>query len=275
MTNLPLIARELGHVPPGQPIPVSGGCIHRSYRWGNWFLKTNSADQADNFRAEALDLQAIAATGTIRVPEVIGQGLTDDTAWLAIEALDLVPHGNETLLGEQLAALHEVTADRYGFHTDNFIGATPQPNRPSPSWGEFFRDRRIGHLIALLAKQASRIPEADAFLARLPSLLPENPPPSLLHGDLWGGNKAFLPEGTPVLFDPAVYHGDPECDLAMTRLFGGFGPRFYQAYRHHRPAPGHESFLHQLYNLYHVLNHALLFGGGYLAEARGIMRRHL
>ncbi|GAA5483406.1 fructosamine kinase family protein [Haloferula sargassicola] len=275
MPDFHAIARELGPRPSGQPRPVSGGCIHDSYRWGEWFIKTNSAHHADPFRAEAEGLRALAAVGTIRVPVVLGHGLTGDTAWLALEALDLASSGDEAALGEQLAALHASTADVFGFPHDNYLGSTPQPNHPTASWPGFFRDQRIGHVCRLLRRQGNVIPESDAFLEVLPQLLPADPPASLLHGDLWAGNKGFLSDGTPVLFDPAVYHGDAETDLAMTRLFGGFGPRFYQAYRHHRPAPDDEATLHGLYNLHHLLNHALLFGGGYLAQARGVMRRYL
>lgn len=275
MPDFAAIARELHHTPAGSPRSVSGGCIHESYLWGGWFIKTNSVDQSDNFRAEAEGLSALATTGAIRVPEVIGRGVTGDLAWLVLEALDLHSSGDEALLGEQLAALHSVKAEAYGFPHDNYLGATPQANPLTDSWPVFFRDQRLGRLIGLLRQQDSPLPEADAFLEKLPSLLPVDPPPALLHGDLWGGNKGFLADGTPVVFDPAVYHGDAETDLAMTRLFGGFGPRFYQAYRHHRPAPENEATLHGIYNLYHLLNHALLFGGGYLSQVRSHMRRFL
>ncbi|BCX49605.1 fructosamine kinase family protein [Haloferula helveola] len=268
------IASSLGKPPTGSPTPVGGGCIHDSYVWGEWFIKTNSADQADNFRAEAEGLEAIRRTKTIRLPEVLGHGATGQSAWLALEALELVSRGDDAVLGEHLAALHSTTADWFGFPSENFIGATPQPNAATHSWVEFFREQRIGHQFRLLRKSGINFPGSDRFLDRLTERLPASPPASLIHGDLWGGNKAFLGDGTPVVFDPAAHHADPECDLAMTALFGGFSPRFYEAYRYHRPAPEDVESLHEIYRLYHILNHALLFGGGYISQARGILARY-
>ena len=273
MSDLSSISRKLPSVPSGSPQSVSGGCIHSSYVWERYFIKTNDSSQAHNFAAEAAGLRAIAATGTIRVPEVILQGSEGAMAFLVLERLDLRSSGDEALLGGQLAALHAHIADDFGFDTDNFIGATPQPNPWTGSWIEFFTEHRIGHLLRLLAAKGIRYSAADRFLDRLPDLLPADPPASLIHGDLWAGNKAFLADGTPVLFDPAVHHADPECDLAMTGLFGGFSRRFHEAYRAVRPVPEDEHNRHELYRLYHLLNHALLFGGGYIDQAGTILRR--
>lgn len=273
MSDLPAIASRFDPPPAGKPTAVGGGCIHESYTWGDHFIKTNRLSEADNFAAEAAGLAAIAATGTIRTPEVILHGVEGKTAFLVLERLDLTSVGDEEALGEQLAALHGHTAESFGFGSDNFIGATPQPNPWNSSWCGFFTESRIGQLLELLAASGRRFREADAFLQRLPDLLPSNPPASLIHGDLWAGNKAFLPDGSPVLFDPAAHHADPECDLAMTGLFGGFSPRFRDAYRAIRPAPSDEHDLHEIYRLYHLLNHALLFGGGYIDQAGAVIRR--
>lgn len=273
MPDYQAIAAKLGHTPPGSPRPVGGGCIHNACRWGAYFIKTNTPDELPNFQAEATGLAAIAATGTIRVPEVIAHGRADGSAFLVLEHLELHSSGNEARLGEQLAALHRHTAERFGFANDNFLGSTPQPNQWTPSWPEFFRDQRIGHLLGLLAEKGVTFPEAGRFLERLPTLLPESPPASLLHGDLWSGNKAFLADGTPVIFDPACYHGHAAAELAMTTLFGGFGPDFHDAYRSSGGAD--DPSLHDIYNLHHILNHALLFGGGYATQARGIMSRFI
>lgn len=269
MPDFDAIARELRQRPAGTPQPVAGGCIHRCYRWGSVFLKINDPGQAANFAAEARGLAALAATATIRVPEVIGRGLAGGHAFLALEFLELRPTGDETRLGEELAALHQHVAPRFGFDADNFIGATPQENGWCDSWPVFFRDRRLAPLLRRLGGMRG----ADTLLARLPELLPE-PPASLLHGDLWGGNRAFLPDGRPVVFDPACFHGHAACDLAMTGLFGGFGAAFHDAYHACAPADFTAPELHDLYNLYHLLNHALLFGGGYASQAREVIARY-
>lgn len=274
MTELSAIAARLDPMPSGNPIAASGGCIHDSYLWGDYFIKTNALAEAPNFAAEAVGLRAIAATHTLRVPEVVLHGTEADRSFLVLERLDLVPSGDDAALGEQLAALHGHTADAFGFEADNFIGATPQPNPWTPSWPEFFSRHRIGHLLDLLKDRGVSYPEAGAFLHRLPALLPAEPGASLIHGDLWGGNRAFLPDGTPVIFDPAAHHADPECDLAMTGLFGGFSRRFLDAYRGVRSAPANEHDLHEIYRLYHLLNHALLFGGGYVSQAGAVLRRY-
>lgn len=273
MHDLTAIAGRLDPAPEGRPQSVGGGCIHSSYVWGDYFIKANVPAEAANFAAEAAGLNAIAATATVRVPEVILHGTEGETAFLVLERLELAGGGDEAALGEALAGLHSHTADAFGFESDNFIGATPQPNPWTGSWATFFIDQRIGHLLQLLSLRGIRYPDAESFLGRLPEWLPDDPPASLIHGDLWGGNKAFLGDGTPVIFDPATHHADPECDLAMTRLFGGFSRRFYDAYRAVRPAPDDEAARHELYRLYHILNHALLFGGGYIDQAGAVIRR--
>lgn len=273
MPDLSAIAARLSPAPSGSPKPASGGCIHDSYLWGDYFIKTNTPTEADNFAAEAAGLKALTATGAIRVPEVVLQGVEGGLAFLVLERLELVSSGDDAALGEHLAALHAHQANAFGFDADNFIGATPQPNPWTPSWSDFFAESRIGHLLRQLEARRVHYREAGRFLDRLPTLLPAEPPASLIHGDLWAGNKAFLTDGTPVIFDPAAHHADPECDLAMTGLFGGFSPRFYDAYRSIRPAPDHEHALHEIYRLYHLLNHALLFGGGYVDQAGAVLRR--
>ena len=185
----------------------------------------------------------------------------------------------ERRLGEGLAALHTVTAPRYGFRHNNTIGRTPQANEWCADWIEFFRERRLRPQLVLgeqrgfprrLCARAARLLEA------LPALLAgHRPRASLLHGDLWGGNWLASTAGEPVLFDPAVYYGDRETDLAMTRLFGGFGPAFYRAYESAAPLPAGAALRAELYNLYHVLNHANLFGGGYAASAQLLIDRLL
>lgn len=275
---LPAIRRAIhaatGRHPDGNPLPVGGGCIHQSFVLGSFFVKINQPSFLAMFEAEADGLRALAATRTIRVPEPLTTGADQSAAFLVLERLDLAPGGDQARLGEQLAALHHHTATRHGWHRDNFIGSTPQPNPPTDDWPAFFRDHRLGHLFQLLARDGRPVDGAAELLERVPALLAgADPAPALLHGDLWGGNAGFLRDGTPVVFDPAAYHGHHEADLAMTTLFGGFGPRFYQAY--HAvipPAPGHQ-LRRDLYNLYHILNHALLFGGGYHQQACRLAQR--
>lgn len=256
-----------------QPVPVAGGCIHRAWRLGSLFVKTNHASFVPMFEAEADALRTIAATDTLRVPAAIAWGATGEDSFLALEWLDLHPTGNERLLGTQLAALHQTTSPVFGWHRDNTLGSTPQPNPPTPDWLVFFRNHRLGHMFRLLEGQGTVIPGADTLLDRVDRFYPEGPPrPALLHGDLWGGNCSYLADGTPVIFDPACWFGDPESDIAMTRLFGGLGAHFHQSYRAACGRPAMHPRLHELHQLYHILNHALLFGGSYVSRAKSLTR---
>ena len=174
--------------------------------------------------------------------------------------------------------MHRTTRAEFGWVRDNTIGATPQPNTPDPDWVRFWARQRLGFQLALAARNGhggalQRL--GETLLGRLPDLLDHAPAPSLLHGDLWGGNLGYMRDGEPVIYDPAVYYGDREADLAMTELFGGFGGDFYAAYREAWPLdPGYAS-RRDLYNLYHVLNHLNLFGGGYLGQALNLLGRLL
>ena len=174
-----------------------------------------------------------------------------------------------------LAQLHRTTAEAYGWHRDNTIGTTPQDNARTEDWAAFFRDRRIAPQLALAARNGhgGRLQRAgERLLAAMPLLLAGHAPvASLLHGDLWSGNAARLASGEPVIFDPAVYFGDRETDLAMTELFGGFPAAFHAAYRAAWPIDAGYPVRRTLYNLYHVLNHLNLFGGGYGAQAEAMI----
>lgn len=273
-------------------IPVGGGSINESFRIEGadgtaYFLKLNDARHHDipstwlraGFVAEATGLAAIAATGTLRVPRVIARGVADGQGYLVLEYLQLSGRGHSRLLGERLAALHRCTAEDYGFEQDNFIGTTPQPNGWKEDWIDFWRERRLGFQLQLAADKGYG-GELQRAGARLLDALPAffagyTPRPSLLHGDLWGGNHGFLADGTPVIFDPAAYYGDRECDLAMTELFGGYPADFYAAYRAAWPLDAGYATRRELYNLYHILNHANLFGGGYARQAEQMMQRLL
>lgn len=263
------------------PRPVTGGDIsaawHLDTEDGGVFLKTGRASAFDMFAAEAEGLSELASANAVRVPEVLATGVQEDTAFLALEWLSLgrPDAASERMLGERLADLHRTTKGRFGWHRDNTIGLTPQHNPWMDDWVEFFRVQRLGYQLQLAAGNGftGELQEQGRRLQkRLPIFFDSyRPAASLLHGDLWGGNWASC-SGKPVIFDPAVYFGDRETDLAMTRLFGGFGRRFYDAYDSAWPLqPGHRERC-DLYQLYHVLNHLNLFGSGYLSRAIGLIR---
>lgn len=262
------------------PTPVGGGDISAAWRLassdGDVFVKTGPPSAAHMFAAEAEGLAELSAAGVIRVPAVIVLGHGSDFVFLSLEWMSFEGPGVDTerQFGEQLAQLHRVTKQRYGWHRDNTIGLTPQQNAWSDSWLEFFRERRLGFQLRLAAENgfARELQDSGArLLRRLPVYFEEaDPRASLLHGDLWAGNWACC-DGDPVIFDPAVYYGDRETDIAMTRLFGGFGKDFYAAYEGSWPLqPGHRERL-KLYQLYHVLNHLNLFGSAYLSRAAGLI----
>ncbi len=264
--------------------PVGGGSINAAYRLDGsdgtrYFLKLNEARHHAMFVAEAAGLDTIAATGTVRVPRPITHGIADRQSYLLLEYLELNAHGNVRLLGEQLAALHRRTSSRFGFTQDNFIGTTLQPNGWKDDWIAFWREQRLGYQLRLAvqngyAGEVQRL--GEQLLEALPAFfLGYTPQPSLLHGDLWSGNHAYLADGTPALFDPAAYYGDRECDLAMTELFGGYPADFYAAYRAAWLLDEGYTVRRDLYNLYHILNHANLFGGGYVKQAEQMMQRLL
>ncbi|MGB8699264.1 MAG: fructosamine kinase family protein [Thermosynechococcaceae cyanobacterium] len=259
---------------------VGGGCINQAYCLTDgdqsYFVKLNQASQVGMFEAEALGLQEMVAANGIRVPRPLCWGVAADRSYIAMEWLDLgrgsPEHWSE--MGRGLAQLHRATTSHgFGWQQPNTIGATPQINPWTSDWATFFRERRIGYQLQLAQRRGGRLRWADALLAAIPQLLTgHNPEPSLVHGDLWSGNAAFTPEGEPVIFDPAVYYGDREVDLAMTELFGGFPAAFYQGYQAAWPlAPGYEQ-RKVLYNLYHILNHFNLFGGSYGNQAEGMIQ---
>jgi fructosamine-3-kinase len=264
---------------------VAGGSIHSAWELAGagqrYFLKCSETTALPMFQAEADGLAALNATAAIRVPQVVGCGVTPGYAYLVIEYLDLrgLDRTAGTALGQALAAMHRNTGAEFGWARDNFIGATPQMNTAHDSWPRFFAERRLAPQLALAATRGM-----DRSLLNLGTALTEKisgfffsyrPQPSLLHGDLWSGNAAALPDGLPAIYDPAVYHGDREADVAMAELFGGFPDSFYATYREAWPLdPGYET-RKILYNLYHVLNHFNLFGMSYHGQAKRMLERLL
>jgi len=294
MTDWHVISAAIGSA-TRQPFKIiahdatSGGCINQTWRirgqdGRQFFVKLNDARHLSipstwlrtGFAAEAAGLNEIAATQTIRVPQPVAYGTSDAHSFLVLEYLELSNRGNAALLGEQLAALHRCTNEQFGFSQDNFIGTTPQPNGWTNNWVTFWREQRLG-LQLQLGKKSGYGGELQTLGEKLIDALPVffagyTPQPALLHGDLWGGNHAFLMDGTPLIFDPAPYYGDRECDLAMTELFGGYPAGFYAAYRAAYPLDAGYAMRRDLYNLYHILNHANLFGGGYVKQAEQMMQ---
>ena len=273
---------------------VAGGCINHcavlTGPSGQLFVKTNSADKMPMFGGEELSLIALAKSQVVRVPEVFGSGVVGDYAYLSLEYLPMTKGTPKDyhLLGEQLAELHRLPmaelglfapgADgvAFGFACENFIGATPQKNSGRADWATFFAEQRIGYQLELAAAGGKGFAHGGKLVERIPDLLGgHEPEPSLLHGDLWGGNVGFALDGTPVVYDPACYFGDREADLAFSEMFGGFEPEFYSGYRSVYPlSDGYES-RRDLYNLYHVLNHYNLFGRSYGEQAEAMIRQLL
>lgn len=264
---------------------IGGGCINSAFRLDNgsvsYFIKVNRPQLIAMFEAEAQGLQEMRATDSVRVPEVVCHGVADGHSYLALEYIPLgsLRGSASALLGEQLARMHRVSQPYFGWHRDNTIGSTPQINHQKNDWLSFWRDERLGQQLRFAARNGfgGRLQtQGEKLLINLDRLLEgHHPEPALLHGDLWGGNAAADDRGNPVIFDPACYYGDREADLAMTELFGGFGNDFFAAYRAEYPIDSGYQTRKTLYNLYHILNHLNLFGGGYLGQAESMIDRLL
>lgn len=260
---------------------VTGGDINRAYVVAGgrrrFFVKINRVDRRAMFEAEAAGLAELAAATGLRVPAPVTAGSAEAATFLVLEyiALRRPTRAAMAALGEGLAELHGIVAARHGWERDNTLGPNPQHNAPHADWQEFWRENRLAVMLDALAPGYPELArEGDRLLARLPDLLAgHHPEPSLLHGDLWGGNAGMDEAGRPVIFDPAVYYGDRETDLAMTELFGGFTPEFFEAYwGAWPPMPGYREIRRPLYQLYHLLNHVRLFDGGYVTQARRVIR---
>ena len=296
------IAAKLRPRPEGR---VHGGSINDCYRWessaGPIFVKVAPARTRSVFEAESAGLEELRGAGALRVPGVLGIGTTEaqvptgdslanrsvvptgdslanrSVAWLALEWIRFGPRtpAAEAALGERLALQHRRQAAAFGWDRHNTIGSTPQRNDWSQDWVVFYRDQRLRYQLELAAANGGGSDlqrRGERLLDRVEDFFATyRPVASLLHGDLWGGNWAADENGAPVVFDPALYYGDREADVAMTRLFGGFGAEFYAAYAATWQLDSGARNRTALYNLYHVLNHFNLFGGGYLAQARAMI----
>ncbi len=226
-----------------------------------------------------------AATGTpLRTPRQrsAGGGCINSALVLEDDARRYFVKTNRASLVAMFAAeaagldeIRNTGTVRFGWGRENTIGSTPQINTPSDDWIEFWRERRLGKQLELAAHSGycGRLQrQGERLLGKFAGLFAGyRPLPSLLHGDLWSGNYAADAEGNPVIYDPAPYYGDREADLAMTELFGGFGRAFYNAYQQAWPLDDGYRTRKTLYNLYHILNHLNLFGGGYLGQAESMI----
>lgn len=265
----------------------SGGCIHRAeivtLASGQRFFVKSSRNARTMFETEADGLNALAATQTLATPGVIALGqLVQDEDCLILEAIDQGQPEKDFFeqFGSTFARMHRHQAhDRYGFDNDNFLGSNHQSNEWSADWAEFFGRRRLGFQLQLARKQGNGSRElfklGDRLIEGIGRLInTDSQRPSLLHGDLWSGNFMVSQGGYPIIFDPAVYYGCREADLAMPWLFGGFPAAFFGGYQEEWPLEsGWEDRL-EIYKLYHLLNHLNLFGSGYLESCLDILRRY-
>jgi fructosamine-3-kinase len=299
MANLPAplatVLNDLLGAPPDHVQPVRGGDISQAARiavgtrryFAKWLTNPPATPTGwpDIFDAEARGLALLGASGGLRVPAVHAHAPVRDgsPAYIVMEWIEPANGANRPAagreLGRRLAEQHRVTAPVYGLDHSNYCGTTPQPNDQSDSWIAFYGQRRLGFQ-ANVADRRGRLPterrrRLDRVIARLGEWIDEaSVRPSLLHGDLWGGNWLIDAAGAPVLIDPAVYFGDREAELALCHLFGGFPEEFYRAYdAAWSPAPGRAERI-PLYQLYHLLNHLNLFGEGYGSQVDAILRRY-
>ncbi len=262
---------------------VSGGCINSGYAMSGsqqaYFVKVNQAAQLAMFAAEAAGLEEMLASQTIRVPKPICWGTVAGSAYLVLEWLQLSQTSGSgwEAMGHKLAALHQTTSRKgFGWQVNNTIGSTVQINEWTMDWTEFWTEHRLGYQFRLATERGGIFPDQSRLLSEIPKLLAgHDPQPALVHGDLWAGNAAVTQAGEPVIFDPAIYYGDREVDLAMTELFGGFPAVFYRGYKDAFPLDSGYSQRKTLYNLYHILNHFNLFGGSYAAQANQMIKQIL
>lgn len=266
------------------PLSISGGAINQCFLLEGsrqaFFLKLNQPSLVSMFAAEYEGLLEIHRSRTIRTPEPLCFGVTDNNSYLIMEYIPLSARTVKyTALGQQLAMMHQTTHNQFGWHRDNTIGSTAQLNTRGRNWCQFWRKNRLQYQLDLAQQQGCGVRfqnlgeqllgQVDVFFKNY------TPSASLLHGDLWSGNYSGTDDGTPVIFDPAVYYGDRETDLAMTELFGGYPAEFYAAYNEAYPLDSGYESRKCLYNLYHILNHVNLFGHGYIAQAENMMQKLL
>lgn len=262
---------------------VSGGSINQAYKItsekNDYFLKVNTSASPDFFTREAEGLAELRnAETSLIVPEVIAakDPSEDFPGFLLMDFIPASTSGNSFSFGAELAKLHQNKRSHFGFHTDNYIGSLPQKNRDRDDWLTFFYDCRIEPQLKMAIDSGKLSPGILAGWKRLQATLPDIIPecsPSLLHGDLWGGNYLFNNAGSAVLIDPAVYYGHPEMDLAFSKMFGGFSADFYRGYEsEHSLEPGFDKRV-PIHNMYPLLVHVNLFGGYYANQLISLLKQ--
>ncbi len=281
-----IITRSLG-----EPVtitglrPIGGGCINDAQQVdtdkGRYFMKYNSASRYPGmFESEARGLQLLENAGCLKVPAVIGHGETNNQSILVLEyiASAIQKTGFWQEFGEGLALMHQQVPEggQFGLDHDNYIGSLPQGNRRHDDWISFFISERLEAQLKLARDHGRAGKELSTMFEQLYRVLsdffPEEPP-ALLHGDLWSGNYMTGEKGEPVIIDPAVYHGHRYMDLGMSKLFGGFSAAFYEAYNAHYPLEKGWQEGIEIANLYPLMVHVNLFGGGYLGQVKRLLRR--
>jgi len=262
---------------------VSGGDINECYMISDgeqrYFVKVNSREFLPKFEVEAENIRIMRESNSVFVPELIFTGNSKNNAFIVLNYLPTKPlddDKNSYLFGQQLAQLHQWGEQKeFGFDQDNYIGSTLQPNKWERKWARFFAEQRIGWQLQLVKEKGVNLVDINEFTELVHEhLIGHQPRPSLLHGDLWHGNVANSVFG-PICYDPACYWGDRECDIAMTELFGGFQPEFYQGYESVLPLDYKYSERKDIYNLYHLLNHYNQFGGHYLEQSQKLINKIL
>ena len=277
VSNLPLQEQNLILLPEKGRIAkqkVSGADVH-------YFIKTGSLNDLALLMSEKIGLETLAVAGAIKVPKVFFVGETSTCSFLICEYLDLKKDNlfSGEILGKQLALLHQNSNEFFGLSEDNWIGLSPQKNHWHENWISFFKKYRLQPQLTWVFEHGYRSSleeKAERLMEALPLFFGQyKPKPSLLHGDLWSGNWGTINNTTPVVFDPAIYYGDREADLAMTKLFGGFPQVFYDAYNYEWALDYGFKVRQNLYNLYHLLNHLTLFGEVYLRQTIDVFEQLL
>lgn len=267
--------------------PMGGGCINEAQvitteKGFKYFLKFNYSGQQDMFLKEAHGLEELYKPDVIRIPKVI----TADKNFILIEMIEQAIRSKTFWedFGKSFAKMHRYSGSGYGFYEDNYIGSTVQLNiandKEKTDWCEFYFNKRLLFQFKLAEKNGYTDSSFLSAFAKIEQkvceiISSEISFPSLLHGDLWRGNFISDEKGNACLIDPAVYYGNREADLAMTKLFGGFDSRFYEAYNEEFPLDGGYSYRENIYKLYHVLNHLNLFGSGYYGQALQLIKYYL
>lgn len=259
--------------------PIKTESSHQTFRITDgrqrFFVKTNEAHYLTNFKAESDGLEHLQKAKIFKVPTVICSGVVEQKAFLVLEFLTLTEGNAENWyqFGHLLAQQHKnQTQNMYGWQEDNFIGLSPQPNQWQKKWCHFFAEQRIGFMLQLLAEQGQHLADIDKVVNTVKNLLTGYlPTSSMLHGDLWIGNCGFH-KNNPAIYDPALYFGDRETDIAMSELFGRLPDSFYQGYQDTWPMDVGYEYRKPVYQLYHLLNHSLMFGGHYLQSALATLK---